>query len=87
MFWDFFFVFFFLTCASIFRDVAHEIDRVSSSNFFFLRHGSNLNTDRKDVVVALFSWKGTSISFIIFHNYHQDPNHAEVRLAGQDYRE
>lgn len=30
------------------------------------------NGNRKDIVVVLFSWKGTLISSITFHNYHCD---------------
>lgn len=49
-------------------DIFREVTRLNRP---FSRHGSTLKAGRKDVVVVLFSWKGTLISFIIFHNCHR----------------
>lgn len=77
-----------------FSSIISETWRVKSAACLyqtFSGHGSTLSADRKDVEVVLFSWKGTSISFIIFHNYYrgscQDADCAKVRLAGHHYRE
>lgn len=81
-FWVFFFFFLFSIISETWR-----VKSTACLHQTFLGHSSTLSADRKDVEVVLFSWKGTSISFIIFHNYHrgscQDADRAKVRAPLQ----